>query len=357
MSQRLPRVLFLTGRREEYLSDGIFHGLRSLLGAGVVDYPKHEMMYRSPTAAAVRARVRGGGFTLYGLLDDVPMDRSRTLEEARNGEFDLVLFGNIRESFGLFVEMYRDIPDTQLAVLDGVDHPSIYPYRRGWWVRPRWWFLPRAHTRVPYFKRELTPTTYQYRTFNVLPGRVAQRLPMLRRVLPAAFSIPEEKIFEGDAQKTQRFARDLVDPDFADCAPIGARDDYRFESEADYYDDIRRSRFGITTKRGGWECLRHYEIAANGCVPCFRDLHLKPERCAPHGLDAGNCIGYRSREDLLRRLDAISDDEYDRLRAGALRWARENTTIRRAAGLLEQLGWSVPAAPSAAEPLYRALAV
>ena len=37
-----------------------------------------------------------------------------------------------------------------------------------------------------------------------------------------------------------------------------------------------RSRFGVTTKKSGWDCMRHYELAASGCVPCFRDLEEKP---------------------------------------------------------------------------------
>jgi hypothetical protein len=350
MSHREPRVLFLTARREDYLADGVFHGLRSLLGDRAVDYPKHEMMYRSPSADAVQSRIRGGGFTLYGLLDDIPMDRSRSLEEARYGEFDLVILANIKESFGLFVEMYRDLdlPDTKLAVLDGDDHPSIYPYRKAWWLRPPWWFLPRAHTRVPYFKREITPTTSRYRAFKLLPERVADRLPMLRGLIPTSFSIPEEKIFDGVSERTQLFGRDLVDPEFSRTDPIGSRHDYRFRSEDEYYADLRRSRFAITTKRGGWDCLRHYEIAANGCVPCFRDLHLKPTRCAPHGLLPGrNCLDYRSRDDLMAQIEALSDDDYERLRTGALAWARENTTVRRAAELLERLGWNVSSTPDA----------
>jgi hypothetical protein len=344
---RGPRVLFLSPRREDYLADGVFHGLRQLLGDRVVDYPKHELMYSS---SAGRSRIRGGGFSLYGLLEDIPMDRSRTIEEIRWGEFDLVLFANIKESFGLFVELIAELPRAQMAVLDGDDHPSLYPYRRAWWTRPQWWFLPRAHNRVPYFKREFTPLTYRYRAFKLLPGAVAARLPMLRGVRPTAFSIPEEKIFDEETERTQLFASDIVDPELKDCAPIGKRDDYLFADEADYYADLRRSRFGITTKRGGWDCLRHYEIAANGAVPCFRDLDRKPASCAPHGLHAGNCVSYGSRDELLERVDAMPDDEYERLRAGALRWARENTTKRRAAQLLESLGWPVPAATAADEP-------
>jgi hypothetical protein len=354
-------VLFLTPRREDYLADGLFHGLRSLLGDRAVDYPKHEMMYRSPSADAVRTRVRGGGFSLYGLLEDIPIDRSRSLEEARFGEFDLVIVANIKESFGLFVEMYRpeDLPDTRLAVLDGDDHPSIYPYRKAWWLRPHWWFLPRAHTRTAYFKRELTPTTYRYRTFKLLPERLASRLPVLRDLLPISFSIPEEKVVDGPGgEKSQLFGRDLVDPEFARTDPIGSRNDYRFASEGDYYADLRRSRFAITTKRGGWDCLRHYEIAANGCVPCFRDLGKKPDACAPHGLIPGqNCLEYESREHLLRQIDALSDTDYDRLRRGALAWARANTTTRRAVAMLEQLGWRPGPLDGRQDPERVALAV
>jgi hypothetical protein len=334
----VPRVLFLSPRREDYLADGVLHGLRRLLGDRVVDYPKHELMYRANAETAGR-RIRGGGFTLYGLLDDVPIDRSRTIEEARAGEFDVVIFGNIKESFGLFVELYCELPRTQIAVLDGDDHPSMYPYRRAWWTRPQWWFLPRAHSRVPYFKRELTPVTYQYRAFKLLPPGIAGRLPILRGVRPTSFSVPEEKIFDGECEKTQLFGSDIVDPELKAIAPIGRRDDYLFSSEETYFADLRRSRFGVTTKRGGWDCLRHYEIAANGAVPCFRDLDQKPASCAPHGLHGGNSISYRSAEELLARVESISDADYDRLRAGALRWARDNSTTQRAAELLGQLGY------------------
>jgi hypothetical protein len=338
----LPRVLFLSPRREDYLADGILHGLRALLGDRVVDHPKHEVMYRLAGERAL-PRIRGGGFTLYSLLDDIPIDRSRTLDEARWGEFDLVVVAAIKDSFGLFVEMFGDMPDTQVAVLDGDDHPSMYPYRRAWWTRPQWWFLPRAHTRFPYFKRELTPLTYHYRCFRLLPSALAHRLPILKGVRPTAFSVPEEKICDGPAEKSQLFARDIVDPELKDCAPTRTQADYLFRDEAEYYADIRRSSFGITLKRGGWDCLRHYEIAANGTVPCFRDLGDKPELCAPHGLRPGtNCLSYRSRTDLLAQIDRLSDADYERLRQGALQWARDNSTIERARELLAAFGWHVP---------------
>ena len=31
-------------------------------------------------------------------------------------------------------------------------------------------------------------------------------------------------------------------------------------------------------KKAGWDCLRHYEILANNCIPYFTDLEECPDR-------------------------------------------------------------------------------
>lgn len=36
------------------------------------------------------------------------------------------------------------------------------------------------------------------------------------------------------------------------------------------------SMFGVTFKKGGWDCLRHLEIIANGCMPYMLDAKLLP---------------------------------------------------------------------------------
>ena len=81
--------------------------------------------------------------------------------------------------------------------------------------------------------------------------------------------------------------------------------------ENQYYSDLQQSKFGITVKRGGWDCHRHYEIAANGAVICFRDLASKPQSCAPHGLNTSNTIIYNSVEDLKRQVEKLSDNDID----------------------------------------------
>lgn len=79
---------------------------------------------------------------------------------------------------------------------------------------------------------------------------------------PIGFSIPECKIVQEIPKKSQ---------DFAFSTP-GQINTYIFEEETEYYKDYQRSYFAVTCRKGGWDCLRHYEILANGCIPYFLDL-------------------------------------------------------------------------------------
>jgi hypothetical protein len=333
-----PNVLFLTSNTEDYLSNSLFHGLRTLLGERVVDFPKSEISYRTYPHLD---RIYGRGFTLYGLLEDLPLDRTLVLDRARKGAFDLIVVGDIWRYFGTFVELLPALEASQVAFLDGADYPAPYPYGSLFWRVPQWWTLPRAHKRGVYFKRELTDETAQRRYFMLLPRRIAFRLPFSRSLRPISFSIPEEKIVAEPPQKTKQFNAHVVDPEVA--GRIGATASYAFEDEAAYYADLQQSRFGVTTKRTGWDALRHYELAANGCVPCFRRLDEKPPLCAPHGLEPGrNCLSYSGADDLLRQVESVGEEHYIELQLGAIAWARANTTVVRAQQFLRELGFSVP---------------
>lgn len=79
---------------------------------------------------------------------------------------------------------------------------------------------------------------------------------------PIQFAVPECKVVTAIPEKDQ---------DFAFIIP-GKVDTYIYTEEADYYKDYQRSFFAVTTKKAGWDCLRHYEILANGCIPYFLDL-------------------------------------------------------------------------------------
>lgn len=337
----MPRIAYINPAREDYLGDSVFHGLRTVLGEDVVDFPKIEYAYDTyPTEW--HDRLYGHGFTLYGLLPDLALDRNRMLDRIVDGEFDLVVFSDIWATFGTFVQLAPQLRGrVPIAVLDGHDRPEPYPYAGVWWRRRVWWTVPRAHTRSTYFKREITGLTGTFRSYLTLPPSLAARLPSIRRMRQIAFAIPEEKIVAEPPQAKDRLlAGHVVDPEVA--ALLGGQTSYAFADERAYYADLQRSRFGVTTKRAGWDCLRHYELAANGCVPCFRDLDRKPPRCAPHGLDETNCISYSDAQDLRRRLQACDEDRYRSLQHGALSWARANTTRRRALEVLDTCGRDAP---------------
>ena len=47
--------------------------------------------------------------------------------------------------------------------------------------------------------------------------------------------------------------------------------------ERKYYEQYSRSLFATTTRKGGWDCLRHYEILRNNCLPFFPNIEKKPK--------------------------------------------------------------------------------
>ena len=110
---------------------------------------------------------------------------------------------------------------------------------------------------------------------------------------------------------------------------------YIYKNEKDYYYDIRESMFGITTKRAGWDCLRHYEIAANGTVICFRDLLKKPKTCAPHGLNLSNSISYSNFYDLEKKINSITNTDYQYLQEESFKWVKNNTSSKKARKLID----------------------
>lgn len=83
-------------------------------------------------------------------------------------------------------------------------------------------------------------------------------------IYPISFSIPESKIVKHVPNKTKLFA---------DYKPGVS---YIFSKEEEYYKGYQEAVFGYTRKKVGWDCLRHYEILANGCIPYFEDIDSMP---------------------------------------------------------------------------------
>jgi hypothetical protein len=330
------KVLFFTSSVEDYLSDSLLHGFRTMLGSDCVDFPKSEILYKG-CPEYVLSQVRGKGFTLYtGLLDDIEVDRFNITYKIKSGFFDLIVISDIHRQYGLFLQYKPWLHSRNTIILDGADITRPYPASGFWWRKSYYWFLPSAHKYYLYFKREWTEDTHFNLAASILPSKLRSLLPQSINLRKISFSIPEEKIVSTIPKKTKNFANHMVDPEVA-SAVEGASTSYAFETEKDYYNDLQQSKFAITTKRAGWDCLRHYEIAANGAVPCFRDLSTKPINCAPHGLTSENTIIYSDVESLMKKISLLSHQEYEAMQQEAIRWAKTQTTKEQAKRVLKEL--------------------
>ena len=89
-----------------------------------------------------------------------------------------------------------------------------------------------------------------------------------KNLYPITFSIPEAKIIDtNEIKKKTKIISSLIP---------GVTSTYIYNNETDYYNEYRKSIFATTIKKSGWDCLRHYEIMANGCIPYFPNIENCP---------------------------------------------------------------------------------
>lgn len=317
-------ILFLTVNHEDYLSDSLFHGLRKIYGCNVVDFPKKSSMYK--TVNIPNNKIYGNGFSLYKTLDNIEVDRRDIREKIINNFFNFIVFSNFSEQFGYYLTYYQFLNSQNTVIIDGDDSPKIFPFYGKYWRKFPFQFLHFSYSNILTFKREWTPKTLKYKSYFMLPQRLCEILYKKMPLHKISFSIPEEKIIGIFNTKEKLFPMHIVDAEITNKLQSSSLS-YAFSNEKEYYHDLAISKFGITTMRAGWDCMRHYEIAGNGTVICFRNLNLKPEMCAPHDLIPGiNCISYESYDDLMFQIENLSIGEYEKLQTNSLEWVKNKTT-------------------------------
>jgi hypothetical protein len=226
------KILYISaGDHLDYQDDCLSIGLKELFGASVVDVNKREHLYTSFSEVDAR-QMYGKGMSVTRILEDHEVDRSDIEEKIAGRYFDLVIYGSIARSMLHFPLVLASYPKSRVFVIDGEDHTNLYQ-------------IP-LELRLPYFKRELTIS--------------------LPTVFPISFAIPTVK-FSPINLKTREIA--ICDP--------RDRNSYIYKSESDYYGGYKEACLAITTKKAGWDCMRHYEIMANGCLPLFIDIADCPD--------------------------------------------------------------------------------
>ena len=214
---------------QDYLSDNLLHGLRSLEGAEVVDSPRLWYLYKEDFANTNPLSIYGYGFSYCGVLDNDTVDRSDIEGKIRSKYFDLIILSRIDHPSPYLNLILENYDPTQIIIVDGQDSTGINTD-----------FLNKG----VYFKRELIESD--------------------ANILPINFGFPKEKI-QSVKDKTQILS---------DAAPSL----HIFTVEQEYYDNYNKSLFGKTRKKSGWDCMRHYEILACRTIPWFEDIKDCPER-------------------------------------------------------------------------------
>ncbi|MBN2419395.1 MAG: hypothetical protein JXL81_08430, partial [Deltaproteobacteria bacterium] len=252
------------------------------------------------------------GFTIWKILPDIYINRENIFERIKKNEFDIIIFGSIRRQKMVYNKfrlsnIFNGI-HSKVCVLDGQDHSRFY--------------IP-AFFYGKYFKRELKKTF---------------RLPFIRKI---NFSIPDKKIRQQIPQKDHLFARHVQCDEAYKIKDIreNCQRRYAFSDEESYYDDIATALYAVTMKKGGWDCMRHYEIAANWTVPCFYNLDQKPKLCAPHDLvDMKNVVAFNTAEELEEKINYIrSNNIYKELQKNTIEWARNNSCKQVAKRVIDQV--------------------
>ncbi|CAK9092902.1 Carbon catabolite repressor protein 4 homolog 1 (CCR4 homolog 1) [Durusdinium trenchii] len=90
-------------------------------------------------------------------------------------------------------------------------------------------------------------------------------------MFPISYSIPKDRILSELPKKTQLAMNDSM--------KSFQFKNYKFgpHQEEEYHRHIQEHYFGDTRRKGGFDCLRHYELMANGCIPIFHDLEHLPK--------------------------------------------------------------------------------
>lgn len=240
------KVLFVYNYNyPDYLSDCVYHGL---IDSGHEVYETSYPHYMLSSYSDLHT-LPGRGFTLYGKLNHIPRleDSDTIIEKIKSRFYDIVIYGCIythpicsqRQCLD-YLDIVREVyPRDKIHFLDGSDERRNFG----------WEYNLNSYGII--WKRELV--SYEYGN-------------------PISFAIPESQITEDQLWKEYMFSPNVP-------APIpygGTQSKYVFSDEKSYYIEYQKSYYAHTCKKMGWDCLRHYEILCNRCIPYFLGLEDCP---------------------------------------------------------------------------------
>ena len=125
------KILFLNSNVPNYVTDGLFHGLKSISGITIVDTPRLDYMFKDASKGDLM-KTGSRGNTLYKLLDESSDTLGkRTFWQTEIEEYDYIIFTDLYWQSDLFHLIYNSINSKKrnsLVVVDGNDATSMFPF-------------------------------------------------------------------------------------------------------------------------------------------------------------------------------------------------------------------------------------
>lgn len=234
------KILYITKNIDiDYLNDTVFHGLVTLYGDDVID--SNYLWYLSKCDESRLNKLYRRGFSVGNIIEEnrINLDRSNLEDKISQKYFDLIIYGSIWKCDDYYDLVCQHYDFNNIIMLDGEDHSYINTkYKKGL-----------------YFKKELL--TY----YNI--NEKFEAYPL--NVFPISLSIPESKFMKINVNKSY-FESSLSNDK-----------SLQHINEIDYYNDYNNSYFSYTSKNMGWDCFKHYEILAAGCLPFFNNYEYCPK--------------------------------------------------------------------------------
>lgn len=241
------KILLINPTGQDYLTCMIIHGLVTL-GYDVTEYNYTYFMREQYRDKFDIWKLYGNGFSYAFTLHDIDKNITKEEIETKVSEhyYDIVIYTYIQADKSLLDLVLEKYKLGEIFIIDGADH-SVYDD-----------IINKNYNNILYFKRELLCN-------NSLFG-------MNCRVFPISYAIPKEKFQPKKYYKTNFCVNNCS----YGVGYTGIKTKYTFDNEQEYYNQYNNSAFALTCRKGGYDCMRHYEIIACHCLPVFIDYDNWP---------------------------------------------------------------------------------
>jgi hypothetical protein len=303
-------VLLFCHPYPNFVPDLLLHGLRKLLGEGVVDYPRKDALYDGILGQPYLDRIAGL------MADDSKVDRSDIGAKMSRGYFDMVIC-DFRAFNANPALLEQNI--CPLAIVDGEDLPAL--------IKPGRYVILRRETDGSDFSMPLpmalpvevmgwidrhcdAPKTHSIGFLGMRSGDTAERNAMLDELL---------RIFP-DA---------LID--------AWERDVGKWHGRENYYRKLQSCKVTLSLPGAGYDTFRYWENAACNAAHIAKQMPLFISNDFRDGREIMRFTGIRELAHAVERV--LSDDVDWRELAGRSReWLRRyHTTEHRALATIERL--------------------